>query len=207
MAKQQGERSCSKPVSLLVLEGDTEKVFYRLICRKFLKGIRYELRQITSGGNINKQVLSEIFKYTWNNPGDKVRVYCCSDTDRIKCNPTPLDVKHIRTKIREHKMIKVLSVDAILADPEIESWFFLDIESTYKFLRAKGSKRNLQKYRNVHNLGKKDMQKLFERFGHVYIPGKRAENFIRHLNLEKIVQQCDVLQRAIELVKAQARKL
>jgi len=199
--------SSDKPVSLFILEGDTEDVFYRLVCEKFLRGTRRELRQIRSGGNIDRQVLSEIYKYTWNNPYDSVRVYCCSDTDRIKRNPTPLDVKHIRSVVEERKMIKVMSVDTILADPEIESWFFLDIESIYEFLKVQRSKRNLRKYRNVHTLSKKDMQKLFERFGQVYIPGKRAENFIRHLNLEKIVRKCDVLRKAIQLIKEQSENV
>ena len=60
MAKRVNARAFDKPVSLLVLEGDTEQVFYPLIRDQFLKGIRIELRNIKGRGNVNKDILSEM---------------------------------------------------------------------------------------------------------------------------------------------------
>lgn len=204
MPDQLGKGICSNVVSLLILEGDTESVFYPLIRDHFLRGIMVELRQVHSGGNINKQVLSKIFTYTYNNPGNLVRVYCCSDTDRNELRATPLDIGYVRELVKSSQITNVLSVDAIRADPEIESWFFYDIDSIYHFLKTKKSKRNPKKHKNVKSLCKKDLFDLFEQSRSVYTPGKRAENFIRHLDLDKIMACCKELREGIERIQRQA---
>lgn len=207
MPDQHGKGICSNVVSLLVLEGDTESVFYPLIRDRFLRGIRVELRQVHSGGNINKQVLSKIFTYTYNNPGNLVRVYCCSDTDRNELRATPLDIGYVRELVKSSQMTNVLSVDAIMADPEIEAWFFYDIEGIYGFLGAKKSKRNPRKYKNAGNLGREELQRLFGQFQKTYVPGNRAENFIRNLDLDKIKTCCRELRVGIERIQTQATNL
>ena len=204
MAKQGNARTFDRPVSLLVLEGDTEQVFYPSIRDKFLKGIRVELRNIKGRGNVNKDILSEIFKYMYVNRHDLVRAYCCVDTERDKQSATPLDLELISDKARGRGMNRLLSVDQILADPDIESWFFYDIDGIYRFLSAKKSQRNIKTYRNPQNLCKKDMQRLFLRFDKVYLPGRRATHFINSLDIEKIVSNCKVLFQGIQLIQSQA---
>lgn len=195
----------NRPVSLLILEGDTEAVFYSIIRDTFLAGLRIELRNMKGQGNVNKDVLGEIYKYAYNNSTDLVRAYCCVDTERQNKSATPLDLNLVRQHIRENtQLAKVLSVDAILADPDIESWFFYDIEGIYKFLKAKKSLRTLGKYANPKSLCKQDLQALFRRFKKAYIPGKRAEPFIRSLDIAKIVSACKELSDGIERIKSQA---
>jgi hypothetical protein len=194
-----------KPAALLVLEGDTEKVFYARLRAEFLGGIRLDLRNIKGRGNINKDLLAEIYKYTYNNPNDLVRAYCCIDTESQNQSATPFDLEVVREKVKASKdMRQVLSVDAILANPEIESWFFYDIEGIYKFLNAKKSQRNIAKYQNPRNFCKKDLQRLFARFQKVYTPGERAEHFIRSLDIAAIVDRCKELSRGIALIISQA---
>ncbi len=207
MSKQRNAKTHNKPVSLLVLEGDTEQLFYPIIRDKFLKGIRIELRNIKGRGNVNKDVLGEIYKYTYNNRDDAVRVYCCVDTESQKRTATPLELDIICEQIKVRKLRLVLSVDAILADPEIESWFFYDIEGIYKFLGAKTSQRNVKKYSNPKNLCKKNLQGLFHRFGKEYLPGKRATNFINNLDIDKIVTECKELHDGIALIQSQTTDL
>jgi hypothetical protein len=192
-----------------VLEGDTEQIFYPLIRDKFLKGTRIEPRNIKGRGNVNKDVLSEIYKYIYVNRNDLVRAYCCVDTERNKHTATPLDLELICEKIKERGMHQVLSVDKILADPDIESWFFYDIDGIYNFLRVRKSQRSPKKYAYPKNLCKKDLQRLFDRIGggKTYLPGKRAENFINHLDITKIVSECGELREGIELIKSQANDL
>lgn len=207
MSKRRIAKIHNKPVSLLVLEGDTEQLFYHIIRDKFLKGIRIELRNIKGRGNVNKDILCEIYKYTYNNRDDPVRVYCCVDTERQKRTATPLELDFIREQVKMRKLRLIMSVDVILADPEIESWFFYDIEGIYKFLGAKTSQRNVKKYSNPKNLCKKDLQGLFHRFGKEYLPGKRATNFINHLDIEKIVTKCNELRDGIALIQSQVTDL
>lgn len=207
MGKRRTAKIRNRPVSLLVLEGDTEQVFYSIVRDRFLKGVRLELRDIKGRGNVNKDVLREIYKYIYNNRDDLVRAYCCVDTERQKRTATPFELDFIREQVKIRKLSHVLSVDVILADPEIESWFFYDIEGIYKFLGAKTSQRNVKKYSNPKNLCKGDLQELFHRFGKEYLPGKRAMNFINHLNIEEIVSKCNELREGIELIQLQADDL
>jgi len=190
---------------LLVLEGDTESVFYPLVREQYLTGVRVDLRQIKRGGNINKKILAKIFGYTLDHPCELLRVYCCSDTDSNNNSPTPLDVGLIRRTVKERDDMRcVLSVDVILADPEIESWFFYDIEGIYGFLGAEKSKRNPRKYKNAGNLSREELQRLFGQFRKAYVPGNRAKNFIDHLDLNKIITCCRELRVGIERIQTQA---
>ncbi len=194
-----------KPVSLLILEGYTEEVFYPIIRDQFLKGIRIELRNIKGQGNINKDVLVSILKYTYNNPSDFVRAYCCIDSERQKITATPLDLNFVRQQICQRKeMNLILSVDAILADSDIESWFFYDIKGIFRHLRAKPSKSDSQKYQNPYSLCKKDLEELFYRLGKAYISGKRVKNFICNLDINKIYSNCKELREGIEKIKSQS---
>jgi len=207
VARRPTSTADKKPVLLLVLEGYTEEVFYSIIRDTFLHAIRVELRNMKGRGNVNKDVLSEIYKYMYNNPNDLVRAYCCVDTERQRQSATPFDLDLVRQEARDRQMKRVLSVDAILADPDIESWFFYDIEGIYKFLRAKKSQRTTNKYSNPTNLSKKDLQRLFARFEKVYTPGKRAERFIASLNIRRMLSCCTNLSEGIARIKAQADNL
>ena len=207
MTKRGNANICSKPVSLLVLEGDTEQIFYPLIRDKYLKGIRIELRNIRGRGNVNKDILGEIFKYMYVNRNDFVRAYCCVDTERDKCSATPLDLEFVRGKAKERKMNQLLSIDQILADPDIESWFFYDVDGIRKFIGAKKSQVSAKRYANPKNLGKKDLRRLFNRFDKVYIPGRRSAYFINSLDIAKIVGNCTELREGIQLIQSQAGDL
>jgi len=205
VAKRSRSTATNRPVSLLVLEGYTEAIFYSVIRDAFLGGIRVELRNMKGQGNVNKDVLSEILKYTYNNAADLVRAYCCIDTERQKRSATPFDLALVRQKIQENtQMERILSVDAILADPDIESWLFYDINGIYKFLRARKSQRISSKYANPNSLCKKDLQTLFRRFEKEYIPGKRLGHLIHSLDIAMIVGACKELSDGIELIKSQA---
>ena len=207
MAEQRTAQIQKRLTSLLILEGYTEQVFYPLLRDQFFKNIRIELRNIKGQGNINKDILSEIYKYTYNNPCDLVRAYCCIDAKEQERSATPFDLSEIHQRARERKMVQVLSIKEILANPEVESWFFHDIEGIYKFLGTKVSQRNPKKYSNTRNLCKKDLERLFHMSGKEYLPGKRAENFINNLDIAKIVSGCQELREGIALIKSQADNL
>ncbi len=207
MPKHASKTSCSNPVSLLILEGDTEEVFYTIIKNLFLRGIRVEFQNIKGQGNVNNDVLYEIYKFTRNKPNDTIRVYCCVDTERQNQSATPLDLDFICEQIRCRPMTNVLSIDAILADPEIESWFFYDIEGIYKYLKTKLTRSSKAKFCNPKNLCKKDLQQLFFKFEKAYISGKKTENFIKQLDINKIVSNCKELRKGIQVIKDQANNL
>jgi hypothetical protein len=205
--KRKDDKPRGRLVSLLVLEGDTEEIFYPIVQSRFLHGIRVAMRNLKGRGNVNKDVLSEMFKYTYNNRNDFVRAYCCVDTERQKQSATPFDLDYVREQARVRQITGLLGIDAILADPDIESWFFYDVDGIYKFLSAKKSQRSTRRYRNPKKLCKRDLQELFTRFRKVYSPGHRAAHFINSLSVEKIVSQCKVLRDGVELIQSQADDL
>jgi hypothetical protein len=207
VSKRRNAPARQKIVSLLILEGDTEEVFYPIIRDKFLKGIRIELRNIKGRGNVNKDVLAEIYKYAYNNCDDSIRAYCCIDTESNTQSATPFELELVRNRARERRMNQVLSIDCVLADPDIESWFFHDIEGIYGFLRVKSSRRKTKGYINRSDLNKKDLKGLFHTFGKEYLPGKRAQNFINSLDVEKIVSCCNTLRNGIQMIKSLAEDL
>jgi len=207
VAKRGKAKIHDKPVSLLVLEGDTEQVFYPLIRDKFLEGIRIELRNMKGRGNVNKDILGEIYKYMYANSNDSVRAYCCVDSERDRRSATPLDLELICHKAKERRMNRLLSVDQILADPDIESWFFYDIDGIQKFIGARKSQLSTKRYANPKSLCKRDLQRLFHRFGKVYLPGHRATHFIETLDVERISSNCKELHEGVELIRSQAENL
>lgn len=207
MAHGRQRKGTRQPVSLLILEGETEEVFYSLIRDRYLQQMRVELKPLKGRGNVNKDILSKVYQYCYDNRTDLVRVYCCVDSEAQKRSATPLDLQLLSEKIKTGSMAAVLSINQILADPDIESWFFYDIAGIYKFLRAKQTQRNVKKYRDPRKFSKKHLQELFRRFGKEYLPGKKTANFINHLNLEKVVSNCPELQKGIELIRTQSRDL
>jgi len=204
MCSQGNVNNKDLPVSLLILEGDTEEIFYPRVRDLFLKDIRLKLIPIKGQRNINAQVMAKLFGFARENHTDNCRAYCCIDAESNKKFATSLNLTLIRNQIRQRNIKQVLSVNAVLAVPEIESWFFYDIEGIYKHLRAPQHQCNIKKYSLPKNFGKKELQRLFEQFKLNYLPGKRAENFINHLDIEKIVNKCESLKRDIERIIKQA---
>jgi len=205
--KRLHKSSCDKPVSLLILEGDTEEIFYSIVQNKFLHDIRFKRTNIKGRGNVNRDMLGEIYKYAYSNRRDLVRVYCCIDTERQKKSATPFDLGFVCEQVQARQMTCVLSISAILADPDIESWFFYDINGIYKFLGVRKSQRSTKKYRNPKNLCKKELQQLFRRFDKVYLPGRKATHLINNLDIEKIVANCETLREGILLIQSKADDL
>lgn len=205
MSPRQRSKQGDRPVTLLILEGDTEVIFYGRVRDARLNGIKVELRNMKGQGNTNKDVLAELFKYCRNNPADLVRAYCCIDTERDKASATPLDLEVIKEKVTQNRNLKnILSVSSILADPEIESWFFYDIAGIYKYLGTKKTARKPKKYQRVSSFAKKDLQLLFSGSNRAYVAGKRASHLISSLDIEKIIKNCDELSKGVNLILEKA---
>ena len=204
MSAQGNAENKALPVSLLILEGETEEIFYPRVRDLFLKNIRLHPTSIAGQGNINKQILAKLFGFVRQNSTDDVRAYCCIDAESNKKSATPLDLSFIRNQVKQRGIRQVLSVNAILAIPEIESWFFYDIEGIYEYLRTPNNQRNVKKYSSPKNFGKKELQRLFDQVDKNYLPGKRATNFINNLDITKIASRCESLNRGINRINKQA---
>ncbi len=187
----------SKTTALIFVEGETEEEFYQVVCDRYLRGLSKQVKNLHGNFNIHSKILDKTVSFLENHPESEVRVYCCIDRESRDQNP-PINIDNL-VKTFALKKCRVLSVRKIIATQMIESWFFHDTEGIYKFLSTPKSKRNYkfkppEKFTHIH------LADLFKRNGKIYIKGKRCKNFIKHLDIKKIVGACEELQKGINLI-------
>lgn len=192
-----------KPLSVLLVEGDTERVFYERVKAVYLDAACPATVDMIDGlFNVNRKVLDALTRrYT-----DRLmRAYCCLDRESRYARVPGLDLDLIRAELAGKGARNVLSVDAIVATQMIESWFFHDVEGIYRFLKAPRSQRNPRAFHPPEAFGVRHLKALFRRYGKAYSEGERARHFIERLNLRRIVDRCASLCTGIDLILTQAR--
>jgi len=206
LVRARGKGSTKSPISLLLVEGDTDVIFWTRIKAAYLNECRIIIRNLEGNFNINKKVLDKVDGFCETHTDEYVRVYCCLDRESRDGRVPGFVLRIIRRKIQQRNIRSVLSIDAILATQQIESWFFWDIETIYTHLTVPHSRRRTNAYRPPERYTYHDMVKLFRVYNKTYNKGKRCKHFIDQLNLERIIENCRVLREGIELIKRKAQK-
>jgi len=192
-------------MSTLVVEGDTEEVFYGHLRGLLLNELPIQIKNARTRSDVPKTVLANAIAHKSRNPHEKIRIYCCLDSECPYGILPDFDLQNIKAKCKEENLRNVLSVDAIFAAPMIESWFFYDLDGIYDYLGVDRAKRNpLKKYRYPTKCAKTDLKKLFYKHGSEYHEGKRARGLIHKLDLRLIAMDCPELCDGIELIRSQA---
>ncbi|MCK4886025.1 MAG: DUF4276 family protein [Planctomycetes bacterium] len=204
MAKVQGKGHNREPISLLLAEGVTDELFWQQVKDSSLKGCRIITRDLKGNFNINKKVVAKAVGYCEKHLDERVRIYCCIDRESREGKAPGFELKTIVREICERNIKSVLSIDAIIATQQIESWFFWDMETIYKCLNVRRSQRKKNAYRPPERYTYHDMIKLFRNNGKAYNKGKRCGYFIQQLNLDRIIENCRELREGIEKIKSQA---
>jgi len=205
MAKGNNPQASKNPMSLLLVEGKTDEIFYKRIKADYLLDIRCSVRKNLQGlFGINKKVINHTINYLEQHKDEKIRIYCCLDAESRYGTTPGFDIGRIKKYFKDNKMIRVLSIDVIKATIQIESWFFYDIEGIFEFLRVPKPQRKPNEWIPPEKYGYKDLQNLFEKYDRTYNKGKRATNLIDHLNIDKITSNCKELRDGIGLIKSQA---
>ena len=207
MVKEDQRDAAKKPVSLLLVEGDTDEIFYERIKKEFLAGYRGTVGNLEGLRNINAKVIDRIVRYLEQHNDEEIRVYCCLDRESRYGTPPGFDLNRIKKYIKAENIESVLSVNVAIATQQIESWFFYDIDGIYRFLKVPRAQRNLSAFEPPEKFGYKDLQRLFDRYGKTYSKGRRSKNFIDHLDIKKIASQCSELAEVISLIRCQAHDL
>lgn len=207
MVKDDQRRVAKKPISLLLVEGDTGVIFYKQIKNTFLGNYRSTIRNLEGLYNINKKIINAVVYYSQKHKDEKIRIYCCLDRESRYGQVPEFDIRRIRKYVRDENIRAVLSIDLIRATQQIESWFFHDIQGIYEFLKVPRGQRNPKAFWPPDKFGYKDLQRLFERYGKTYTKGKKAESFISHLDVQKIASNCKELGVGINLIQSQANDL
>jgi len=205
--KQGGKKHTKPPLSLLLVEGETDEIFYNRIKAVSLPDCRAVVQNMKGLYNINQKIVDKIFRYLQEHRDERIRVYCCFDRESQYGEVPGFDLKWIKKRLKELGLTKTLSVDEIIATKQIESWFFYDINNIFVYLKVPRSKRNAKRYTPCKKYGYKDLQKLFEKNGKTYSKGNRAKPFIKKLNINKVVESCEELGEGVKLIKSQANDL
>ncbi|MCF7954734.1 MAG: DUF4276 family protein [Phycisphaerae bacterium] len=187
-------------LSVLLVEGLTEVVFYNEIKRLFLKNTIIE--HLEGNWNINRKVLDKItYKYS----DRPVRVYCCVDRESRSGQVPGLDLIAIKEELTSKKMDSVLSVDVIRATIMLESWFFYDIEGIYKYLKTPKPKRTTKKFKPPEKNNWRVLDRLYKQNGKTrYSKGLKAEGLVKCLDIKGIYNSCEELKNGVDLINKQS---
>jgi len=186
---------------LLLYEGDTEEEFYKRIVDNTVPKrrirISYDnLKGITT--NINRKILHKIYKHLQNNINEhRIFVFVAIDREGDKSCESPLDINEIINTISVDTN-RIQEVFEIIATQDIESWFFIDIDGIYKYLKVPKNKRNPRKYSNYESYNNRDLSNLFRRYKRIYSKGHSDTGLLGSLDLKKIYNNCPELQEGIE---------
>lgn len=202
MADPQAGQHPEGPLSVLLVEGDTDLIFYDRVKELCLDASnRATVGQIAGLFNVNLKILNALVT---RHRGERIRAYCCLDRESRYAQTPEFDLAFIRSELRARGTTNVLSVDAIIATQMIESWFLYDIMGIYRFLRIPKVKRNPKAYRPPERFRETDLKALFSRYGRIYREGKRAKNFIEHLDVVSIASGCLELRDGVAMINRQA---
>jgi len=202
VARRPPAPSPQRPLSLLLVEGPTDRIFYRRVRSVCLAGaLRISVDHLRGLFNVNKKILHRL---TVRDPHTPVRAYCCLDRESRYGKTPGFDLDFIRGELRNRQTRHVLSVEAIIATQMIESWFFHDLAGIYRYLRVPRSKRSRTAYSPPERYGKIDLQGLFRRYEREYVEGNRSRAFIESLDVEEIATRCQELKTGVSLIERRA---
>ena len=195
MARQKPQ----KILSVLLVEGPTEVVFYEKIKQLYLKNTTIE--HLHGNWNINRKILDKITYKYYDRP---VRVYCCVDRESRFGKVPGLDLDFIRKEIVNKKFNNVLSVDCVIATKMLESWFFYDVQGIYTYLKTPKAKRVIKKFMPPEKNDWRVLDKLYKQNGKTrYSKGLRAEGLLKCLDIPKIYNSCKELKDGVDLIVKQ----
>ena len=208
MVKDKTAKVTEKPVIYLLYEGATEKIFYKnRINPQYLQGLYLKGKDVEGNGSFLRNALAVALP-PFVKKGQKLRIYCCADNEDTYHRVPDFDLESIREACKQENLKNILSVDAIVANKMLESWFFYDLDGIYDYLNVPKAKRKpLNKYKQPQKCSKNDLKALFLKHGNRYREGERSKEFIQSLNIKKIVSDCKELQDGIKLIKGQANDL
>lgn len=199
------KNQCVEPLSILLVEGYTEKIFYERIAETFPSGLTHKIVDIHGGGNMLKSTLASASPPTAPEENIKIRVYCCKDKQSKYQKVPDFDLETTRNACKKENLKNILSVDAIIANRMTESWFFYDLNGIYNYLSVSEAERKpLDKYPTPSDCTHRDLIELFKKYNQYYHEGKRAEKFINSLDIHKILDGCIELNAGVELIKTQS---
>jgi hypothetical protein len=176
-----------KAVTEIVMEGDTEDIFYKSLIKYWSKlygppSCKLCFMNIRGVGRFGSKVPAKYkneicVKY----PKTMHNIFLAYDTDVFELQQKPpVDWLKIEEKLKSDG---AHSVRHIRAEKTIEDWLLLDIEGICQNLR----KKNVTKIKGSSGLEK--IQKLFKSANRIYQKGYNSNGLVNSLDIGKIVNK------------------
>lgn len=189
---------------LFLYEGDTELGFYDTLFDKLELTRVAQIKKKCLKGNwkIDSKVADKIDQFLENEKNNHVQyltVVVAYDRE---------DTRDVRGKLNKREIIKRIAdkrlrdIHEIIATQELESWFFIDIQGIYNYLKMPPSRQKPAKYKNTEVYDATHLNELFKEADSKkrYIKGDTAKTFIDKLDLIKIYRECPDLKSGIDLI-------
>ncbi len=183
---------------LMMVEGDTEIIFYALLKEKNFKGARTKPINLEGNWNIEMKVLEEASRHAESHPNVDFTIAICIDRES-RSGKAPIRLDVVRESLVEYKNIGDIHLFEAIQD--IECWLFHDVEGIFEFIRLPRAKRDPAKYKPVEKLNHRALSGLFETMDKEYRKGKTSRHFLESLDLDKILAGSTVLREICSLAK------
>ena len=183
-------------------EGYTEIEFYDKLFTEIKLDGNLPIKKKNLGGtfNLNSKVADRIDAYLQNPKHSHVKyltVVVAYDRECLREEQAVLlNAELVKNKINDRRL-KV--IHEIIATQMVESWFFIDLDGIYEFLKAPEQKRKPHKYQNHEKFRHEDLHQLFQGIDKYkrYHKGVKCEDLVKHLDVIKIYHQCEDLKIGI----------
>lgn len=191
---------------LFLYEGETEGEFYKKVLDIYLSKIKLRRNYSNLKGvyNINKKVTSKIKSYLINKGYkdlNNIHVFIAFDREGPRTTETLLNIDKLNSAFINKKS-RIKSINQIIATQDLESWFFNDLDGIYDYLGVPKKKRNYKLSKNTEATNNRILSNLFHKNNKHYQKGRRAHNFIDHLNLKLIIGNTPDLQNGITEIRS-----
>ncbi|MFH1653032.1 MAG: DUF4276 family protein [Pseudomonadota bacterium] len=177
--------SFEKKHALIMVEGDTEILFYRRSKEVFFNSKASKIINLKGNWNINKKILNRTEAFARDHKDTLFSIVICIDKES-RFGLAPIDMQYIKEELSCYDNINKDEILLFEAVQDIESWFFHDIDGIYEFLRISKAKRKPEKYIPVEKLNNRDLSRLYKQADKDYRKGDASKHFVDSLNLKKI---------------------
>lgn len=195
----------AKKIVALFVEGPTEIEFYKAVV-KYAHDVMgtpfdctFEWVDMHGIGNYKNDALRKFNTLHKKYPSDDIYAILCIDTDVFEFSKKPpIDRNVVKKSIEDAGAKKVCYIEA---KHSIEDWFLADFDGVISYLGLpKTTKRPKGK-------GQEVLKKLFKDARRIYVKGTNTGDFIKKLNVGKIMQTyCSALKTMCKIIGIDCKK-
>lgn len=196
----------NKKIIALFVEGPTEIEFYKAVV-KYVRDVMgipfdcaFEWVDMHGIGNYKNDALRKFNALHKKHPDDDIYVVLCIDTDVFEFSKKPpIDKSVVKKSIETAGAKKVCYIEATHS---IEDWFMTDFDGVLSYL---GLPKNTK---CSNGKGQDALKKLFKDAKKVYVKGRNTENFIKQLDIGKIIKtHCASIKPLCRLIGVDCKKI